>query len=278
MPPPGPVQLHEIVGVLLLAHKYNVPYLYRRALEHISGQFYFPSVEAYRSSNSPIEKPWNIKFSGSYAEPNASELFSLIKACKTVGADWLLPMAYYYACCHIRQEDMLSMTDKEDEHHSRLCLSACRSLIVNKVAAAFRFLKPYFTEDCLDSKRCENVRQAMWSHVLGTVQEPLDVAPLDSWREEWWEQLYPHGNSTPDPDEPSTFCVPCHGASKMEHDNFLRECWDRLPFFFHLPGWSELEALRQTVPLGRQGIRTGTRTISMHRSRSIGHDCFRQKI
>ncbi|KAJ7197667.1 hypothetical protein GGX14DRAFT_574140 [Mycena pura] len=248
MPPPEPVQLTEVIGVLRLSHKYDVGYLYRRALEHLSRRLYFPSIEAYRASKG-IEEPWrSITFIGSYAEPNASELFSIIKACTTVGATWLLPMAYYYACNHIRQTELLSMTSGEDELHSRLCLSACRDLIANNVAA-FSFLRPYFNfeEDCVDIRRCEKVRQGLWSLVLGAVEVPLDVAPLDSFRGNMWELLLEDENSTLDEDEPGAFCVSCHRASKTRHDNFLQECWDNLPSFFHLPSWSELEAARQAV-------------------------------
>jgi hypothetical protein len=248
MPPPEPVEYRALGGILCLSHKYDVKYLHRRALQHLAVRLYFPSVEAYRSSRKySIEEPWHIKFSGSYVEPDASELLSIIKLCKRVGADWLLPMAYYYACCHLRQVDLLSMTSKEDGHHSRVCLYACRYLIANKVAA-FGFLKPNsrMIEDCLDRERCQNLRQGLLSGVLGTVLEPLDVAPLDSWREDRWEELYPCGSS-PDPENPTTFCVPCYQASKTMHSDFLRECWDKIPSFFCLASWSELERVRQTA-------------------------------
>ncbi|KAJ7193180.1 hypothetical protein GGX14DRAFT_405794 [Mycena pura] len=239
----------EVVGVLRLSHKYEVGYLYRRALEHISRRLYFPSVEAYRASKG-MEEPWDITFIGSSTEPNAQEIFTIIKVCTTVGAAWLLPMAYYYACYHIRQTDLLSMTSREDEHHSRLCLSACRDLI-GKNVAAFSFLKPYsyLEEDqCVDSRRCEKVRQGLWSLVLGAVEVPLDVAPLDSFRGNIWEQLHLEDeNTSQDEDEPGAFCDPCYRASKTRHDYFLQECWDKLPSFFHLPSWSELEEARQAV-------------------------------
>jgi hypothetical protein len=247
MPPPAPVQLHEVVGVLRLSHKYEVEYLYRRALERLSLRLYFPSIEAYRASKG-IEEPWNITFIGSYAEPNASELFTIIKACMTVGAAWLLPLAYYHACYRIRPTELLSMTSGEDEHHSRLCLSACRDLIANNVAA-FSFLKPhaFFEEECADSRRCDKVRQGLWSLMLGAAEVGLDVTPLDSFRGNIWEQLYLEDEDSQDEDEPGAFCVPCHHASKTRHDDFLRECWYKLPSFFHLPSWAELEAARQAV-------------------------------
>src|ERR1700743_1786119 len=124
MPPPEPVEFREVVGILRLSHKYDVGYLYRRALQHLSVRLYFPSVEAYRDAGK-IEEPWHIKFPDSSVEPSTTELFSIIKLCKRVGAEWLLPMAYYYACCNVRQVELFSMTGEEDEHHSRICLSAC---------------------------------------------------------------------------------------------------------------------------------------------------------
>ncbi|KAJ7195193.1 hypothetical protein GGX14DRAFT_404110 [Mycena pura] len=243
MPPPKPVQLSEVLGILLLSHKYDVGYLFCRALEHLSMQFYFPLAKAYRSSKNGIEAPCHIKFSST--QPNTSELFHIIKICKMVGADWILPMAYYYAYYHIQQADLLSMTSEDDEYHSRLCLSASRNLILSNLKM-FYFLKTT-VDDCLDSRQCNLVRQGIWSYMLTAVQEPLDVAPLDSFREDFWEQVWLDENSSQDEDEPSAFCVHCYHATKRTHDHLLRDCWDRLPFFFCLPGWSDLEVVRQTV-------------------------------
>ena len=47
-PPRGDVQFRSLVGVLRLSHKYEVPFLYRRALQYLEARFYFPSVLAYR--------------------------------------------------------------------------------------------------------------------------------------------------------------------------------------------------------------------------------------
>ncbi|KAJ7652646.1 hypothetical protein B0H17DRAFT_957806, partial [Mycena rosella] len=49
MPPPTSVGLDVILGILRLSHKYDVQYLHRRALEHLSVQYYRSSVHDYRS-------------------------------------------------------------------------------------------------------------------------------------------------------------------------------------------------------------------------------------
>ncbi|KAJ7631381.1 hypothetical protein DFH06DRAFT_1337791 [Mycena polygramma] len=40
MPPPTKVELQEVLGILRLAHKYDVNYLFRRALQHLSTAYH----------------------------------------------------------------------------------------------------------------------------------------------------------------------------------------------------------------------------------------------
>ncbi|KAJ7453403.1 hypothetical protein FB451DRAFT_1000518, partial [Mycena latifolia] len=39
MPPPEPVDIHVVLGILRLAHKYGIQYLYRRALRHLGTEY-----------------------------------------------------------------------------------------------------------------------------------------------------------------------------------------------------------------------------------------------
>ncbi|KAF8217041.1 hypothetical protein K438DRAFT_1798203 [Mycena galopus ATCC 62051] len=50
MPPPAEFQLGEALAILRLSHKYDVPYLRRRALDHV-GPIYPTSLAGYGDNN-----------------------------------------------------------------------------------------------------------------------------------------------------------------------------------------------------------------------------------
>ncbi|KAJ7089924.1 hypothetical protein C8R44DRAFT_544227, partial [Mycena epipterygia] len=83
MPPPERARLEDVLGILRLSHKYDIQYLHRRALNHLSGLYFPPSVQAYRSPRAD-----HIVYG-----PGHLPLLSLINAATEVGALWLLPVA-----------------------------------------------------------------------------------------------------------------------------------------------------------------------------------------
>ncbi|KAJ7639620.1 hypothetical protein DFH06DRAFT_1302363 [Mycena polygramma] len=88
MPPPAESEISQTLGILRLAHKYDVPYLRRRALEHMG------TVHPTRLSE------WKFN-SAKLRPPNSDELIQRMATIDTateVGALWLLPTAYYDIC------------------------------------------------------------------------------------------------------------------------------------------------------------------------------------
>lgn len=59
MPAPVPIRLSLVLGILRLSHKYDIQYLYRRALDHLAvGGWYRPSFNAPCSNHlTNIESP-----------------------------------------------------------------------------------------------------------------------------------------------------------------------------------------------------------------------------
>ncbi|KAJ6614126.1 hypothetical protein B0H10DRAFT_1754839, partial [Mycena sp. CBHHK59/15] len=93
MPPPALVTLADIVGILRLAHKYDVHFLWCRALQHLE-RYYPTTLAAYINDTVPLT---NIKFG--FTSPLTNHL-TIVEVATEVGALWLLPTAYYVVCAH----------------------------------------------------------------------------------------------------------------------------------------------------------------------------------
>ncbi|KAK7012786.1 hypothetical protein R3P38DRAFT_3585217 [Favolaschia claudopus] len=87
MPPPAETRIGDTLGILRLAHKYDVPYLRRRALQHLDC-IYPTDLLGYDSKVEPtLDRD----------VPLADRLLS-VGIAKEVDALWLLPAAYYDMC------------------------------------------------------------------------------------------------------------------------------------------------------------------------------------
>ncbi|KAJ7093486.1 hypothetical protein C8R44DRAFT_645896 [Mycena epipterygia] len=90
MPPPEPVDIHVVLGILRLAHKYDIQYLYRRALHHLGTE--------YPTSLANLDKDLDVlngSVTGLYIDKTVPLGLTVIQAVAQVGALWLLPSAYY---------------------------------------------------------------------------------------------------------------------------------------------------------------------------------------
>ncbi|KAJ7186534.1 hypothetical protein C8R46DRAFT_879790 [Mycena filopes] len=89
LPAPADVDFRVVFGVLRMSHKYHVQFLYRRALDHVDGQWYRPTF--YDSSEScdlgPVQELYD----------SQEELFSAIVTAARTGVQWILPFLYYLA-------------------------------------------------------------------------------------------------------------------------------------------------------------------------------------
>jgi hypothetical protein len=95
MPPPEPVDIHVVLGILRLAHKYDIQYLYRLALRHLGTE--------YPTSLADLAKDLdalNGSVTGLYINKAVPLGFTVIQALAQVGALWLLRSAYYFLCSH----------------------------------------------------------------------------------------------------------------------------------------------------------------------------------
>ncbi|KAJ7617599.1 hypothetical protein DFH06DRAFT_1061983 [Mycena polygramma] len=222
MPAPEPIELDAVLGILRLAHKYDVPYLYLRALKRLSIQNGVQSVDEYVGRDHD------------YIDLGAGGYFfsctKLIQALTEVGALWLLPVAYYDMCS--MSQALLLRNASGHETIVLKCL-ATQATIRQGTAALNRFLTAPSNPSCTNYRACDFFRRAVLDQYLSEVQDGEDLHPLKAWDDDW-----------------SSFCTHCADSARVLHRETLQKFWDDLPNIFGLPPWPELNRMRDAVMKG----------------------------
>ncbi|KAJ7452265.1 hypothetical protein FB451DRAFT_1565973 [Mycena latifolia] len=227
MPAPEPVDLYTVLGILRLSHKYDVQYLYRRALHHLQDPLWFSSIEAYR------DRPDHPMLRWDEDEPSPlSRLLATIKAAAEVGALWLLPTAYYRATQFVSDSLPASMPSGTDQHAQKcitagLVLSRAHTISLKFLTAASSF------GGCTSPLDCSRARLRGFHWYIWDAMQGADLDPLQSWSPDEWDELSRAG-----------MCDHCLQWSKDAHTNNIKDLWDRLPGIFDLPSWQELDDLK----------------------------------
>ncbi|KAF8193261.1 hypothetical protein K438DRAFT_1589597 [Mycena galopus ATCC 62051] len=232
MPSPERAYFTDVIAILRLSHKYDVEYLHRRALQHLEVDFYRGSVEEYMTIKSR-----HLKYNRTHG--HNLRYSTLIGAALEVGALWLLPMAYY-AFSFRKFEALLSILSDNDANHPyvRTCLAGWHRMMRANIDL-HRFLlqaepRPY----CLKPNGTCTVAHNTWRTMVVDFDEGI-CAPFDS-----WELMISTAKVAAD------FCIPCHAAATKNMQRALDIFWNDLPSYFDLPGWSDLNAMKEAA-MGR---------------------------
>ncbi|KAJ7751705.1 hypothetical protein B0H16DRAFT_1724068 [Mycena metata] len=226
MPLPAEIEYSHALGILRLAHKYDVPYLRRRALEHLNP--HLPTnLTAYddRKGNNMV----------SFSARRVSRALATIPTATEVGALWLLPVAYYDLCKQSAEQLIFNASWKDfGEKIQRACLIG-HSAQRNHFHKICRFLSVVKTTggSCADPTKCNELchRYALNPGLWGFSANPLAV-----WGEGIWRNLADGG-----------MCDGCVVENKALHAAARQEFWDQLPQMFGLPGWAELEEMKRVA-------------------------------
>jgi hypothetical protein len=224
MPFPEPAFLEDVLAILRLSHKYDVGYLHRRALQHLSTDFYSASVEEYLESE---KKTSHLKYRSNDAD-KVSYDFAVINAAREVGALWFLPRTYYDACRWGFERLLSALARGQNESHVRTFLSGYHYLCEATLRAGLGCLSGP-VDLCLQPKICKQLHDR-WRFI---VFEPPTSMPLDL-----LAQVEKH--ISPTGLLPHRFCVPCY-------ESVNSNCWNDLPSYFGLPGWPELNAMKEAA-------------------------------
>ncbi|KAK7013083.1 BTB domain-containing protein [Favolaschia claudopus] len=219
MPPPDPVEFEDIIGVLRLSHKYDVQYLFQRALSHLD--VLYPTDPVKRVSHSLT----HVQFLAVHWNHVTVDMISLRAACE-VGATWMLP-AMYYEIAPVRSF-LDHAADYLQTSQIQTCLAA-QSGLVRAHASSYRFLRS------LPQVRCGSAA------CYAAVQEAYDV--LEGWNERSLD-MDPLGYSVFD-DMDSELCLACSEFATAQFSAAQQALWENLPALFMLPNWDELKEMRR---------------------------------
>ncbi|KAJ7751703.1 hypothetical protein B0H16DRAFT_1840140 [Mycena metata] len=225
-PPWAEIEYDHALGILRLAHKYDVPFLRRRALEHLNPALP-TNLTAYndRKGNNTV----------SFAALRVSRALATIPIATEVGALWLLPVAYYDLCKQSAEQLIFDASWKDfGEKVQRACLIG-HAAQRNHLHKIYRFLSVVKKTggSCANPTKCNALCQRMslhpslWTH---------NAYPLEVWSEDEWRRAADHG-----------MCNNCVVESKAFHAAARQEFWDQLPQMFSLPGWAELEEMKRVA-------------------------------
>ncbi|KAJ7187218.1 hypothetical protein C8R46DRAFT_1342377 [Mycena filopes] len=231
LPPPAKASFAVVIGVLRLAHEYDVQYLLRRALLHFEG--FFPST-----LDGDRVYPETISESG--VDMLSASLIAL-RVVLDVGALWNAP-SIIYECCTFSLAEIL-----DDPHRRELPAANERALLLShqKLAAlgasfVTRFLYAEPSGRCRSAAKC-NLGKLVW---LGKVdawrKEGRDSVPLEFWDEGDWEGME------------GDFCQGCVGSFQESYAEGRKMLWGALPATFGLPGWDELNKAKVEMFAGSE--------------------------
>ncbi|KAJ7464371.1 hypothetical protein FB451DRAFT_1403060 [Mycena latifolia] len=224
---PESVEFDAFIGILRLSHKYDVNFLRRRALEYL-GTLYFTRLEDFDEISSQILNDIKI-----HPAPN----LKAIRAAVEVGALWLLPDAYY-ALCNTDPEDIVmagvpwdSLGDAEKRNCLRVFSHNTRMRGATEILAFLAISKDQ-SSTCDNWVACNGVRSEKLQYFAWTSTNHA----LDGWRIGDWHDLRDWG-----------LCKSCLDEAHEIYKCGRKKFWDELPGMFALPGWDELEEMRDAA-------------------------------
>ncbi|KAJ7112482.1 hypothetical protein C8R44DRAFT_711000 [Mycena epipterygia] len=223
MPPPAAIDFHAVLGILRLSHKYDVNYLYKRALLHLE-TVYPIDLANYRSISSNALN---------YKDGVIALDLKAIPILQEVGATWLLPFAFYSVGTYSPKE--LLGAGKTWDDLPVETKQTCILLHAQHVRDTYRLLQFLGPMNCT-SDSCEPIRQALLTDSVifrGAVM--TDQNPLSDWPDTEWRDLK------------AELCDDCFLRARAEYDRVEAEIWDGLPENCGLEeGWDGLTEKRSS--------------------------------
>ncbi|KAJ7079513.1 hypothetical protein C8R43DRAFT_1053099 [Mycena crocata] len=222
MPPPAKIDFHELLGILRLSHKYDVVYLYQRAIHHLE-TVYPLQEESYGTIH---------EHHTTYKDGIIDLDLIALPILHQVGATWLLPCAYYSIGTY-KADELLGAGETwqnlpPDMKQTCILLHAPQSRAVTRLNA---FLSEKSTCGCADT--CNLVR---WNHLRSRVTHRVnneDQNPMLEWEATAWETLE------------HDLCDDCFAVAKTHFFEVRTEIWNELPANCGLESWDVLKESRR---------------------------------
>ncbi|KAJ7494263.1 hypothetical protein B0H11DRAFT_1802499 [Mycena galericulata] len=238
MPFPSRTTFDIIVGCLRLSHKYEVEYLRRRALVHLSSRYDTELSRSDRVMHGDKDPAASDMVSWPWTEDPISSIF-IIQLIREVDALWLLPTAFYNLSSWFTElgttifrgaiyNGVPTSLSNEDQDafakgHTIQSQSATTDIL--------RFLwNPLIIVGCSAPMECslERLRAVDIAReiICDNISDPLAV-----WAPSEWELL-------------EDLCPFCRTQLRTTQQAARQVFWDKLPGMYGLPPWEELEQMK----------------------------------
>jgi hypothetical protein len=171
--------------------------------------------------------------------PAPTSMFA-IELAREVGAEWILPVAFYNlgaAAHNLGMKEIIAGTMygsfpvKLSEHDLGFFLEGYLLQRDNEMSTILQFLhSPVPVSGCSGGSKCTLVRLvAVAKFQADRVEYP--AIPLDIWGADDWARLSPA-------------CSTCLKSLKQTHAAARQSFWEKLPGLYGLPTWDELKKSR----------------------------------
>ncbi|KAJ7182428.1 hypothetical protein C8R43DRAFT_967220 [Mycena crocata] len=208
MPAPASIDFYAVLGILRLAHKYDVAYLFKRALAHL--EVVYPIKVAKHPEIHLNRMGYNTAKLG-------FDLDALLVLHETE-ATWLIPYVYY----NIATFDSDALPDAGKRWNNlpaemkRLCAVAhgYQLQATRRINAFLSHPSTCTRRDYCNSCKFELLQAFM---TAGSVQGLLPQAPFSEWGNDEWKELK------------DKLCRECFTLARKHYDATLAEIWNELP-------------------------------------------------
>ncbi|KAJ7658533.1 hypothetical protein B0H17DRAFT_955167 [Mycena rosella] len=228
MPPPSPTEFNSVIGIMRLAHKYDVPYLFRRALCHLESVFSPTLTDLIGALITRITPP-SVEFT--LGDVNVSLI--TISAVSEVGAVWILPAACYCACT-FSVKDILSAGKPWNTlgaDQQQICLTS-RAELIRATTRTYRLFRRLPSPHCSSVDTCQIAVSAAHDRLENRADRNYDAHPLETWASN---------------DISTKLCDTCHQLWTELSTEAQESLWAALPGILELPEWDELYKTRAAV-------------------------------
>ncbi|KAJ7221395.1 hypothetical protein GGX14DRAFT_353743 [Mycena pura] len=247
LPFPAQTDFVAIFGCLRLSHKYQVAYLRRRALVHLSSRYRTTLAEwetmDTRGSSDRIlsdKATWPPNHDKGY-------IVCAIQLAREVGALWVLPAAFY-ALLTVFDSDTLGRNVFHDVRYEGLVATLSvedqESIVKGhrkQTASTLNVMKflscPPDIDGCESPGHCPLQRFRAAERGREMIRD-YNRRPLGVWKSKNWDLL-------------RKLCPVCLKRLKQLHKESRQAVWDSLPEMYGLPSWGELEQIK-TAAIGSE--------------------------
>jgi len=230
-PAPAPTDFRIISGVLRLSHKYDVQYLRRRALAHLSSA-YPATFAAYQNREDGAPTRSN----RSFPEPTSpSDHFGILRLAKEVGVLWVLPTEVYHCC----QYEPAIILDKAGPDWASVVLAASTRLRSKHLFLLHHLATPLSGNNgCSTYSKCALARVRLFM----TRAAHHEADPLAPVTDAEWDFLS------------EETCDQCLADAKNLFREWRLSIWEDIPEMLDLPTWEELEQLKAEDLVPQVGV------------------------